>query len=152
MANRRKEHLSRPRDERARDRRTVVVGSDGDAIGPSLFEVTGRPAGSWPPAVVRWFEAWRRSPQARLFVSDVEWQALGRAAWLVEQYLADDTAPSVRVQTWQAIMRFEGSLGATFSDRVRSQIKVRPAEVGEVPVAPAVDYRWLLRPVDPEPE
>lgn len=147
MANRRKEHLSRPRDERRRAAKAVVVGSDDEPIGPSLFEVTGRPAKQWPAAVVRWYDAWRRSPQARLFVGEVEWQALGRAAWMVEQYLDPACPPSVKVQTWQALARFEGLLGATQTDRARSQIKVRPAEAGSVPVAPPVDYRSLLRPV-----
>jgi hypothetical protein len=115
-----------------------------------LFEVTGRPGKDWPPAVVRWWDAWRRSPQARLFVGEVEWQALGRAALMLELYFDPECPASVRVQVWQALARFEGLLGATHSDRVRSQIRVKPAEPVPVVGSPRLvpDYRELLRPVD----
>lgn len=138
---------SRPRDQRRRhaSKQATITGADGEPIGPTLARLTGRPAKSWPRQVRDWFETWRRSPQARLFVSDVEWQSLGRCAYLVEQFYGDDTPASVRVQTWNAIRQFESMLGATHTDRVKTHMKIKPAEPESTsPVAAVVDYAAML--------
>ena len=139
-----KENGARARDDRRRkgSRAETIAGSDSSPIGPTLRKITGR--SDWSRQVVRWFDTWRRSPQARLFVSDVEWETLGRAAYLVEQFYDIDTPPAVRVQTWNAIRAFESTLGATHADRVRTHLKIRPAEVEPTPEAKVVDYRSRL--------
>lgn len=141
MPNHRKEHLSRPRDERRRDASRTVTGTDDKPLGPSLYELTGRPASDWHPRVVAWFDAWRRSPQARLFVGRVEWESLGRCAFLLEQYYDPACSPSLRVRVWSAISRQESSLGATHADRTRAGIKVKPMEPAAASApTPNTDY------------
>ena len=140
-----KEHRSRDRDTRRRDNdRQVVVGSDSTEIGPSLHALTGIPAKAWRPQTRRWYAAWRRSPMARLFVSDVEWESLGRCASMVEMFYDPATPASVRVQTWNAIRAFESLLGGTHSDRVKSHMKIRPADEPTGPSVAGVDYRAML--------
>ena len=141
-----KEAGARARDDRRRktSRADTLTGSDSKLIGPTLRKLTARE--DWPRPVTRWFDVWRRSPQARLFVSDVEWETLGRCAWLVEQFYDPDTPASVRVQTWNAIRAFESTLGATHADRVRTHLKIKPAEQPSQPQtgAKVVDYRSRL--------
>ena len=137
------EHSSRERDERRRHTaRTSVAGSDGSPVGPTLARLTGRKDG--PRPVRDWFEAWRRSPQARLFVSDVEWLALARGAVLLAQYHDPDVSASVRVQTFNAIRTLEASLGGLITDRVKAHVKVRPPEPAPQQAAPVADYRRML--------
>lgn len=116
---------SRDRDAKRRHQsKTTITGSDGEPIGPSLFELTRVPAKSWRRQTRQWFEAWRRSPQARLFVSGVEWESLGRCAYLVEQFYDAKTPASVKVQIWNAIRGFESLLGATHTDRVKTHMRI----------------------------
>ena len=139
-----KERGARARDDRRRKgaRAETITGSDSSPVGPTLRKVTG--VDEWSRPVVRWFDTWRRSPQARLFVGDVEWETLGRAAYLLEQFYDPDTSPGVRVQTWNAIRALESTLGATHADRVRSHVKIKPAEPEVEQVASVVDYRARL--------
>ncbi len=139
------EHPSRERDARRRHGAKVatVSGTDNSPTGPTLAKLTGRR--DWPRPVRDWFESWRRSPQARLFVSDVEWQQLGRAAYLLEAFHAADTPASVRVQCHTAVRNMEASLGATHTDRVKTHMKIKPAvDEPAAPSAGVVDYRARL--------
>lgn len=140
---------SRERDHKRRHTsRSTITGSDGRPVGPSLYELTGRAAREWNPRVRAWFEAWRCSPQARLFVSGVEWELLGRAAVLLEQFFDPATSPAVRVQTQQAVRALESQMGATHADRVKLHMRIAAATPEETersePDADVVDYRSLV--------
>ena len=140
------EHPARARDARRRHATKIatVTGSDTGVIGPTLTKLTGRVTKSWPQPVRDWFDAWRRSPQARLFVSDVEWQHLGRAAYILESFYDPATPASVRVQCATYVKNIESLLGATHTDRVKTHMKIKPVESVE-PAPPAtVDYRSML--------
>ena len=141
------EHPARERDRARRHdaKAATVTGSDSSLIGPPLHRLTGRAIKTWPAPVRDWFDTWRRSPQARLFVSDVEWQTLGRAAYLLERFYDPDTSPGVQVQCFTAVRNLEAALGATHTDRVKTHMKIKPP-VDEEPAssAPVVDYRARL--------
>jgi len=140
------EHFTRERDARrlSKAKASHVSGTDGDPIGPTLSELTGVKAADWPKPVRDWFDAWRRSPQARLFVSEVEWRALARWAYLLQMVHDPDTSHQSRIQSWNSLARLESSLGATHVDRIKSHMKIKPAET-EAPKPPAtVDYRAML--------
>ena len=142
------EHPARERDRARRHdaKAATVTGSDSSLIGPPLRELTGIAIKDWPPQVRNWYDAWRRSPQARLFVSDVEWESLGRAAFLLRDFYDPATSGGVRVQCANYVRNLEASLGATHTDRVKTHMKIKPP-VDEEPAgssAPVVDYRARL--------
>lgn len=96
--------------------RTVV--DDGEPLGPPL---TGL---NWSQAALAYYETWRRSPQAKLFL-DTDWMRLRMLVPLVERYL---DAPDPK--TLAEIRQNESLLGATHQDRLRARIRVdKPAEV-----------------------
>lgn len=82
-------------------------------------ERSGEPLGGvWSRPVMDWWDAWRRAPQAKLFL-DTDWQRLRMLAPLVEQYWI---LPDKNIMA--EIRQNESLLGATHVDRLRGRIKV----------------------------
>lgn len=111
------------------------VSDDGERSGEPL-------GGVWPQPVLDWWDAWRRSPQAKMFVG-TDWQRLRMLAPLVAAYWE---CPDKGVLA--EIRQNESLLGATHADRLRGRIKVdrQPAETGGAPagVTALDEYRRNL--------
>jgi hypothetical protein len=124
----------KPKDQRRRRNAdpvaTTVLRDDGVVRGPSLEELTGR---RFSADAERWFEGWRRAPQAAAFIS-TDWQRLGMLAPLVERYWERPSAA-----TASEIRLNEERLGATVVDRQRARMVVEDSE--EAPVLEIVDKR-----------
>lgn len=110
------------------------VTDDGELRGPAL-------TGDWSEAVRSWYDTWRRSPQAQLFVA-TDWMRLRMLAPLVAGYMklpTKDVLSEIRLN--------ESLLGATHTDRLKARIAVqKPDEQTEVPagVTALDDYRRVL--------
>lgn len=92
-----------------------TVSSDGEPVGPAL-------EGVWSDAARAYWDTWRRSPQARLFL-DTDWMRLRLLVPLVESYLA-----SPHHMKLAEIRQNESLLGATHVDRLKGRIKVAGPE------------------------
>lgn len=108
----------------------VTVPADGDALrGPELPH-----AALYGPQTVAWYETWRASPQAAVFVP-TDWQRLIMLAPLVDAYYLE---PSTKLLA--EIRLNEGLLGATHADRLRARIKVeQPKPAPSAPPAGVAD-------------
>lgn len=74
---------------RARDTKvTERMAWDGQVRGFDLPDDALAPGEEWHPMVVKWWEAFRRSPQARLLSSDVQWSTLVLAARIYQDVWA----------------------------------------------------------------
>lgn len=102
------------------------ITDDGQRLGPDLNKLTGR--SDWLPQVIAWFETWRTSPQAKVFVA-TDWQRLGMLAPLVQEYLAEP-----RSTILSEIRLNEERLGATVVDRQRARMVVEPSSKDTAPV------------------
>lgn len=95
--------------------------------------------GDWLPETVRWYETWRRSPQAAVFVA-TDWQRLAMLAPLVDDYF--DRPHHLKLAE---VRQNESLLGATHVDRLRARIKVEAKPAATPPgVAAMDDYRTRL--------
>ena len=115
-----------PKDQRARARDTPkrdLVKSDGKLRG---FELPGDalPAGeSWHPITVKWWEAFRASPQGVRMLTDVDWYFLldtalmHNAMWSKGRW---EFAAEVRLRV--------AKFGATPEDRLRIKLEVEIPE------------------------
>lgn len=102
----------------------ATVTDDGVLRGPEL-------EGVWSPGTLAWYEDWRRSPMAQLFLA-TDWRRLALLAPMVEKHLASPSAAAM-----SEIRMNEERLGATYSDRLRSRIIV----ADDAPVAPVTPIR-----------
>lgn len=112
----------------------TVVADDGQLRGPAL-------EGGWSERARSWYDTWRRSPQAAVFVA-TDWMRLRMLVPLVESYLE---AP--HHMKLAEIRQNESLLGATHTDRLKARIKVeRPSAAAEAPagVTALDDYRRAL--------
>jgi len=103
-----------------------VLVDDGATRGPSLEDATGRD--DWDADVRRWYDGWRRAPQAQVFTS-TDWARLALLAPLVERYF-EDPKPT----TMAEIRQNEERLGATHTDRLRARIAVANDSTPDAPV------------------
>lgn len=103
-----------------------VLADDGALRGPELSEATGRD--DWDTDVLRWYDTWRRSPQAQLFTS-TDWARLALLAPLLEKYF-EDPKPT----TMSEIRINEERLGATYTDRLRARMLVQPGDAPDATV------------------
>jgi hypothetical protein len=130
-----KENRRRTNADTYADVQARVV-DDGEICGPALE------GGDWSPMVRSWWDTWRRSPQAKTFLS-TDWMRLRMVAPLLQDYLVRPTAIKLA-----EIRQNESLLGATHADRLRARMKVeKPAtETTEVPagVAAMEQYRNRL--------
>lgn len=111
---------------------TTHLTRDGEVRGPALSEATGRD--DWSEQVVRWYETWRRAPQAQLF-EETDWARLAVLAPLVEIYFRRPSAAAL-----SEIRMNEERLGATVTDRMRARMVIDESEE-EAPVLQLVDAR-----------
>lgn len=89
----------------------ATVVDDGELTGPAL-------EGEWSPQVRSWWDTWRRSPQAKVFLA-TDWMRLRMVAPLLERYLL-----SPHHLVLAEIRQNESLLGATHTDRLKGRIKV----------------------------
>ena len=120
-----------PREKRRRNNPDTyadvkaVLSDDGEVRGPDLPG-----ADLYVPQVRDWYETWRRSPQAATFVN-TDWQRLHFLAPLVNRYFLN---PHHLVMA--EIRHSESLLGATYTDRLKSRMKIEKTD-DKPTVAPA---------------
>lgn len=133
---------SRARDSKARDAELNRVEVDDEVRGPELPEGVLPDQESWHPRTVQWWETWRRSAQAQVFI-DTDWDFLLDTALLHHVMWTKgrwEFASEVRLRA--------AKYGATPEDRMRLKLKIetaadKPASV-ETPRSTA-DRRKNLR-------
>lgn len=113
-------HPGKPTDQRRRRNApthpTTVVTRDGVVRGPTLVQATARL--DWDPVVVRWWDTWRRAPQAQLF-EETDWMRLATLAPIVAAYWKRPSAAAL-----SEVRMNEERLGATVMDRLRARIRI----------------------------
>jgi hypothetical protein len=103
----------------------VSVVNDGDLVGPAL-------EGTWSEETRAWWDIWRRSPQAKTFLT-TDWVRLRDIARLREVFANKPTA-----LMFAEIRQNEALLGATYTDRLRARMKVeQPSSKIEAPAGVA---------------
>ncbi|MFD6638318.1 hypothetical protein ACFWDN_21155 [Micromonospora chalcea] len=123
--------LHAPKNEATRRRRNApthgetVLPDDDEVRGPSLAELA--PGREFRPETVAWFETWRRSPQAAVFIA-TDWLRLATLAPIVDAYWKRPSAAAL-----SEIRMNEERLGATVVDRMRARMVIASddAEDGE---------------------
>lgn len=88
-----------------------------------------RPAEQWHPAVVRWWEDWRRSPQAVTMATDADWHELLACARLYQDFYTRDRG---RTMVASEIRQRMAKFGATHEDRLRLRLSLEMTE--ETPI------------------
>jgi hypothetical protein len=121
-----KESHSRARDTKRRAAPVVSVVPDAVVRGPELPETH-----EWPDQTRAWWQHWRESPQAAIFI-DTDWSFLLDTALLhAELWLGDrSVAGELRLRV--------AKFGATAEDRRRLRLAV-----SEPPAAPTLPGRRL---------
>ncbi|MFG3715793.1 hypothetical protein [Micromonospora sp. NPDC047730] len=114
--------LHAPKSEATRRRRNTpthgetVLPDDDEVRGPELADLTaGR---EFRAETVAWFETWRRSPQAAVFIA-TDWLRLATLAPIVDAYWRRPSAAAL-----SEIRMNEERLGATVVDRMRARMRV----------------------------
>src|SRR5689334_12625653 len=103
-------HRRRTNPDTYADVKAVVVVDD-TLRGPAL-------TGSWSQQTREWYDTWRWSPQAAVFVA-TDWSRLRMLVPLVEKYFRNP-----HHMTLAEIRQNESLLGATHVDRLKARIKV----------------------------
>lgn len=109
-----------------------VIKADGELRGfplpkEALYDEENDTFDEWHPMTVRWWDAWRRSPQAARMMSDPDWYALLDTAlihhhmWMNHKW---EFASEVRLRV--------AKFGATPEDRARLRMEIEVPE--EYPV------------------
>lgn len=119
-----KPERQRERDTKRRASEFTTVTRDGVVRGPTIEEATGSSA--WEPMTIRWWDTWRRSPQASLF-EDTDWLRLATMAPLYDGHVRRPSAAAM-----SEIRMNEERLGATYADRLRGRIRIEDGETAEV--------------------
>ena len=99
--------LSRARDTRRRDAALITLVLHGQVFGPDLPDDY-----DWDPRTRAWWDAWRRSPQARFF-DDLDWSHLQLVAVMHARMWQGHAGAAREVRVWGAMY------GATMQDRAR---------------------------------
>ncbi len=94
----------------------IPLTRDNTLRGPSLEEITARTV--WMPATRKWWDVWRRSPQAAVF-EETDWQRLSMVARIHDAYVAKPSKALL-----EEIRMNESLLGATAADRQRLRMKI----------------------------
>lgn len=102
------------------------------------------PAGKWHPNVVRWWDAWQRTPAAVLFC-DTEWERILRALPVCQAYwvAVDLGEPKPIFDAHRALLDAEKGLPATDYERRRAGIHVKQSS--PEPVSSAAERRERIR-------
>lgn len=122
------EHRTRARDTAVRE----TIKSDGKLGGFELPEdaIVDRKTGTilpWHPMTVKWWDAWRASPQATRMVTDVDWYYLLDTAFMHHQMWTTG-----RFELAGEVRQRVANFGATPADRLRLKLEVEVLE--EYPV------------------
>lgn len=116
---------SRPNDQRRVEAASVEVVADDVVRGPELPEFAD--AGTrWPAQTCRWWEGWRRSPQAVTFTA-TDWDFLLDSALLHAALWRGDTRVAAELRLRLA------AFGATPADRARLRLSVKEPAAGAGP-------------------
>jgi hypothetical protein len=114
---------SRARDSKARDAELNRVEDDGELRGPLLPEGVLPDDEDWHPRTRQWWETWRRSAQAQVFI-ETDWDFLLDTALLHHVMWTKgrwEFASEVRLRA--------AKYGATPEDRMRLKLKIEtPAD------------------------
>lgn len=114
---------SRARDSKARDAELNRVEDDGELRGPLLPEGVLPDDEDWHPRTRKWWETWRRSAQAQVFL-ETDWDFLLDTALLHHVMWTKgrwEFASEVRLRA--------AKYGATPEDRMRLKLKIEtPAD------------------------
>jgi hypothetical protein len=102
------------------------------------------PTGSWHVNVIRWWDAWHRTPAAVLFC-DTEWERLLRALPVAQAYwvAVDLGEPGPIFAAHKALLEAEKGLPATDYERRRAGIHVK--QVAPEPVSSPAERRERIR-------
>jgi hypothetical protein len=117
----------RERDTKRRQSDAVLLRADGELRGPDLPPGIVNPH----PETLRWWDTWRRSPQAQLF-EDTDWEALKRAALLHDYVWKAPQKPSAAAIS--ELRLIEERYGATYVDRQRAKIQIERGEPADAEV------------------
>lgn len=114
---------SRSRDERRDETQVLEVEQDDELRGPDLPEIDTDLGPEvlwvgWPDQTRRWWENWRRSPQAATFTA-TDWDFLADTALLHASMWRGDTKAAAEVRLRVA------AFGATPADRARLRMSIK---------------------------
>lgn len=131
-----KAERSRPRDSKRRAAEQTHVTNDKRLRGPALPDGALPEDESWHPMTERWWESWRRSPQAQL-MTPTDWQFLMDTALLHHaMWLGGRTELAAELRLRVA------KFGATMEDRLRLKLTIdepeKPAAKSSSPAAAKV--------------
>lgn len=105
---------NRPADEAKRLAQFVTVRPDDVLRGPEL------PEREWHPQTQRWWETWRKSPQAQTF-TDADWDFLMDTAFLHHELWSGTIGVAAELR--QRVSKF----GASPEDRLRLKLRIDDA-------------------------
>ena len=123
--------MHQPKPEGVRRNRTapsfgdVPLARDNVIRGPELAEIADRTV--WMSFTLKWWDTWRRSPQAAVF-EETDWMRLALLARVVDQCAAKPSAVLMG-----EIRMNEERLGATVVDRQRARMKITDEAPAEEP-------------------
>lgn len=120
-----KSERSRPNDTARRHAEMVRVAPDDVVRGRDL------PEHDWHPRTLRWWDTWRRSPQAQTFVG-TDWDFLEDTAFLYDAMAKGDTGLAGELRLRVA------KFGATPEDRMRLKLSIDES-VSTEPVVQRLD-------------
>lgn len=92
----------------------------------------------WHPVVVRWWEAWRRAPQAVTMGTEPDWLELLACARLYQDFW---TRARGRTDLASELRQRMAKFGATHEDRLRLRLSIEipePAPIGDPDVGATV--------------
>ena len=121
---------------KSNDKTTIKLVSDGRLRGPVLpkgvlKDGNGRPK-AWHPMTVKWWNSWRKSPQALRMLTEPDWNYLLDTARIHHEFWTSgrwELAAELRLRA--------GKFGATPEDRARLGFEIA-STTPETPAAPSV--------------
>lgn len=126
---------------KTKDNKITLPDWDGEIRGPDL---PPHPAGHlWHPQTKKWWETWRKSPQA-MYCIDTDWESLFIGAIVHDKIMHGVSHTALAALTGELRKR-EGMFGAAVEDRLRLNMSTttlkneESAEI-EVQVQKAVNY------------
>jgi len=99
---------------------SVQLEDTAEALG---FDLPTRPEGGWDERTLQWWDTWRTSPQAKLFIA-TDWQALVETAYLYDMLWAEDCSVASFVRLAAEVRQRCEKWGSTYSDRLKLRMKV----------------------------
>lgn len=107
-------------------RSRVDITADGELRGPELPTETRGNTQGWCERTKQWWDAWRRSPQAKL-MNELDWESMFDAAYIHDAIWRQSFKPlsgTVLTNLLAELRRREGQYGATFEDRQRLNLHI----------------------------